>query len=58
MVSEYPEVDVIGAPGFEDFRGELIMELPSPIEMMSVVGDPVTKHVDVVPSRFVHEVAE
>ena len=54
----YPDVKVIGAPGFEDFDGELIMEVPGPNGMMSVVGDVATGHIDIVPSTYVTVVSE
>lgn len=58
MVNGYPDVKVIGAPGFEDFDGELIMEVPGPQGLMSIVGDRETKHVDVIPSIYVTVVSE
>jgi len=50
-------VSVSGAPGYEDFEADLIMEVPSVTgELMSVVGDPETKEIFVIPSRYVEEV--
>lgn len=37
--AEYPRVKVTGHPGWDDFEGDLIMEIPSiDGRMMSVVG--------------------
>lgn len=38
-------VRVVGAPGYEDFEGEKI----------SRIGDPITKEIFVIPSRYVEE---
>lgn len=55
MVSEYPKVEVIGAPGFKDFfDAELIMEVPSVSgELMSIVGTD-DKETHVVPAHHVY----
>lgn len=54
MVSEYPRVEVIGAPGFEDFEADLIMDVPSVGgQLMSVVGTE-DKNVHVIPAHYVH----
>ncbi len=58
-MSEYKKVEVIGAPGYEDFEGELIVEIPSVDgRLMSVVGwgkeDP--HGFDVFESRYVQEI--
>lgn len=48
-------VSVIGAPGYADFEADLIMEVPSATgEPMSVVGDPDTKEIFVIPAKHVH----
>ena len=53
MVS-YPAVEVIGAPGYEDFEAELVMEVPSVTgELMSVVGGE-NKEIHVIPAHYVH----
>lgn len=50
----YPKVEVIGAPGFEDFEAELIMEVPSVTgELMSIVGTD-DKEIHVVPAHHVY----
>lgn len=50
----YPAVEVIGAPGYEDFEAELITEVPSVTgELMSVVGCD-DKEIHVIPAHFVH----
>lgn len=51
----YPKVEVIGAPGFEEFfDAELIMDVPSATgELMSVVGCE-DKEIHVVPAHHVH----
>lgn len=55
MVS-YSAVEVIGAPGYEDFEAELIMEVPSVTgELMSVVGDE-NKEIHVIPAHYVHSI--
>lgn len=47
-------VAVIGAPGFEDFEADLIMEVPSVTgELMSVVGTD-DKGIYVIPAHYVH----
>lgn len=49
-------VRVVGAPGYEDFEGELILEIFSPVnELISRIGDPITKEIFVIPSRYVEE---
>lgn len=49
-------VRVIGAPGYEDFDADLIMEIPSVTgEMTCILGDPDTKEIFVIPSRYVEE---
>ena len=56
MVSGYPKVEVIGAPGFEDFEAELIMDVPSVTgELMSVVGCE-DKEIHVVPAHYVYTI--
>lgn len=56
MVSGYPKVEVIGAPGFEDFfEAELIMEVPSVSgELMSVVGR--DEEIHVIPAHHVYTI--
>lgn len=55
MVS-YPAVEVINAPGYEDFEGELIMEVPSVTgELMSIVGDE-NKALHIIPAHYVYTV--
>lgn len=52
----YPKVEVIGAPGFEDFEAELIMEVPSVTgELMSIVGTD-DKEIHVVPAHYVYTI--
>jgi len=47
-------VKVTGAPGYEDFEADLIMEVPSVDgQMISFLGDPETKEIFVVPSKHV-----
>lgn len=49
-------VKVIDAPGYADFDADLIMEVPSVTgELMSILGDPDTKEIFVIPSRYVEE---
>ena len=49
-------VKVIGAPGYEDFEAELIMEvLGVDGTLTSILGDPDTKEIFVIPSRYVEE---
>lgn len=45
---------VVGAPGYADFEAEPIMEVLSVTgELMSVLGDPETKEIFVIPARYV-----
>lgn len=49
-------VKIVGAPGYEDFEAEMIMEVFSVTgELMSIVEDPATEEVFVIPSRYVGE---
>lgn len=47
-------VTVIGAPGYEDFTAELIIEvLRADGVMVCVLGDPITEEIFVIESRYV-----
>jgi len=51
------DVKVIDAPGYEDFEGVLLMEVPNVLgELMSVVGyeQDGVRDFEVIPSRYVH----
>lgn len=53
-MSGYPKVEVIGAPDFEDFEAELIMEVRSVSgELMSVVGCD-DNEIHVIPAHYVY----
>lgn len=59
MVNDYPKVQVTGAPGYEDFEGELLMDASrSDGVMISVVGarDGDENTVHVIESKYVEEV--
>lgn len=52
-------VNVVGAPGYDDFEADLIMEVTHPDgHLMSVLGDPITEEIFVIPSKYVDEKAQ
>lgn len=49
-------VKIVNAPGYEDFEANLIMEVLSVTgELMSILDDPETKEIFVIPSRYIDE---
>lgn len=61
--SSYPLVRVVGAPGFEDFEGELILRLPGlddrgSLGIVGVWGDDGNTDVQVVAMEYVFLVKE
>jgi len=59
--NEYPKVRVVDAPGFEDFEGELIMEVARPDDvMMSIIGvrgaTKTEDMIEIVRSEYVEEI--
>ena len=57
MSGSYLKARVEGAPGFEDFEAELIMELPRVDGVMvCVLGDRESREVFVIESQYVSEV--
>lgn len=60
--NEWPRVRVVNAPGYEDFEGDLIMEVPRVDDaMVSIIGirgeTKKDDHIAVIRSEYVEEIA-